>query len=266
MYGLVLSRSFHRRFRHLRHDGDRNLKIVNNEMNQTPNLKEEFPEQYDKLVLLFGNEKVQSKLDRLNIIYASCEKAWKRNLDRLSNTEVKYLLIGEAPPWSLGDVPRYFYETFDKGDKDDNGNRKRPIQWIRGLWKVFYPTPPPSDNDESLRMLAESQFLLVDSLPFAFNYESSDRDTTEYKELVRSCREYLMMKLNCNGINWSNDCKIALAFKRNGLAVIGSFPEGITLPNGQNVVSGKANIAATGSGFLTTTSLRRIWGIEDHCA
>ena len=231
--------------------------LATNQMNRTPNLEEEFSEQYDQLVSLIGGDEMRGKAARLNEIYGACEAAWNRNLYRLRNTDVKYLLIAEAAPWSGGDLTQYFYETFDK---DDNG---KPIQWIRSLWKVFYPCPPPNDIEQSLRMLAQSQFLLVDSLPFALSYKSY-RKNPEYRELVLSCSEYLRMKLQCDRINWSNDCKVALAFKLNGLAVIESFPEGITFPNGRNIVLGEANIAATGSGFLTNTSLKQVWEIDQN--
>jgi hypothetical protein len=57
---------------------------------------------------------------------------------------------------------------------------------------------------------------------------------------------------------------VALAFKRNGLAVIESLPNGITLPNEQKLAFSEAIIAATGNGFPSRKSLSTVWEIEQH--
>jgi len=233
------------------------LRVNHLQMNQTLKLKEAFPAQYDRLVDLFGVRALLSKSDRLNEIYFSCASAWNKNIERLRNKQVKYLLIAEAAPWSEGDSVQYFYKTFDKDI------RGRPIQWIRSLWKVFYPIPPPNDIEQCLLMLADMGFLLVDSIPFALNYKSY-RNRYEYKELVRSCSEFITTQLLCDIIDWSDKCMVALAFKLNGLAVIESFHNGIALPNGQNLAFSETKIAATGSGFPTRNSLSKVWEIDQN--
>jgi hypothetical protein len=227
-------------------------------MSQTPNLEKEFPKEYEKLVNLFGSNEVRSKAGRLNEIYAQCEAAWNRNLDRLRNIDVKYLLIAEAPPWSEGEVTRYFYRTFDQND------RGRPIQWIRGLWKVFYSCSPPNDIEESLRMLAKSRFLLIDSLPFSMKYSSYYRNKPLYSELVKSCSGYLIEKLNNKKIRWSKSVKLALAFKLNGKAIINAFPDGIDLPNDQTIKLSPSLIAAGGNNFPDSQKLKDIWCLESN--
>lgn len=217
-------------------------------------LEQIFPEQYKILSELFDPAEIESNHDRLNEIYLACDKAWKKNLIRLQNIEVKYLLIGEAAPWTIKDEIRYFYTTFDRG-KDKRGNNK-PINWIRGLWNVFYADSPPEDVDTCLNMLAKKQFLLVDSLPFAMQYTSKIRNTKSYTKLVSSCSEYFLSKIN--KIRLSQDVKIAIAFKLNGKSLIeASYAQEIKLPSNQ--VLNCNMIAATRSGFPTCASLKEKW-------
>ena len=219
-------------------------------------LKQEFPEQYEILKEVFDPQEIETKCSRLNSIYRDCESAWEKNLDRLKNIKIKYLLIGEAAPWTQEDGIRYFYKTFDSG-KDKRGNDK-PVNWIRGVWNAFYDDSPPEDVDSSLNMLANKQFLLVDSLPFAMQYTAKIRNTESYAKLVSSCCEYLSSKIN--KIRLSNDVKIAIAFKLNGERIIDACSQKIKLPSGQ-VLNSKM-IAATGSGFPTCSSLKKIWHIR----
>ena len=49
---------------------------------------------------LFGKEEVSVKLDRLKYIFENTEEKWAENLKLLKNSEIRYLLICEAPPFS----------------------------------------------------------------------------------------------------------------------------------------------------------------------
>lgn len=87
-------------------------------------LKQIYPSQYEILKELFGPNKIEDRYSRLNDIYRACEQAWEKNLNsRLRNTEIKYLLIGEAAPWTQNDKIRYFYTTFDELTRGRNGVR-----------------------------------------------------------------------------------------------------------------------------------------------
>jgi hypothetical protein len=51
---------------------------------------------------LFGDDIVEARLPRLESIYFFVKSAWEEQVDSLTAKAVKYLLIGEAPPWSEG--------------------------------------------------------------------------------------------------------------------------------------------------------------------
>ena len=220
-------------------------------MNQTPNLEEEFPEQYEKLVKLFGSNEVRSKNDRINEIYAVCEAAWETNLDRLSNTEVKYLLIAEAPPWSEKDPINYFYTTL-------NG------PWCTRIWKAFFDEARPDDVNKALTLLAEKQFLLIDSLPFSMKYTTNCREDPFYTELIKCCKAFINKKLNNEKIRWAREVKVALAFYKNGEAIINAFPEGLELKTGQTIKLCPFLIATDGSNYTNSNILKDIWCMENN--
>ena len=221
-------------------------------MHQVRKLQDDFPEQYKCLIKLFGEREVRSKACRLDQIHQVCEKAWGENTKRLSGTKVKYLLIAEAPPWSEGESVRYFYLTFNK----DAG-------WITGVWNVFYENDPPKTACEYLNQLAKKGFLLIDSLPFAMPYTTPMRKRPSYKRLVECCSDYVEKKISDPMIKWSEDVKVAFAFKHHGRALLETFPRGITLPTGRRVPFQKEMIAATSSGFPTRNSLRTVWGMQN---
>jgi hypothetical protein len=76
-------------------------------MKQTNILKQRFSKQYEILNELFGCDEIRNKQERLNDIFLKCEEAWEGNMLRLKNVEVKYLLIGEAAPWTEAGAVRY---------------------------------------------------------------------------------------------------------------------------------------------------------------
>lgn len=107
-------------------------------------LLDNFPKQFNTLNELFKGNITEETKTRLNNIFMTCEEKWEDNLRRL-HKPIKYLLIGEAPPWTEKDKVRYFYNTFD-------GN------WVRRIWRVFFQKSPSNDVDKCLSGLAEKQF------------------------------------------------------------------------------------------------------------
>ena len=84
---------------------------------------------------LFGKEEVSVKLDRLKYIFENTEEKWAENLKLLKNSEIRYLLICEAPPFSEIEPPKYFYNYHNK-----NFNKE--------IWKTFYPNEIfPNDKE-----------------------------------------------------------------------------------------------------------------------
>lgn len=220
-------------------------------MNQTPNLEKEFPEQYKRLAKLFGSNVVRSKAGRLNEISARCEAAWETNLDRLRNTEVKYLLIAEAPPWSEKDPINYFYTTL-----------KGP--WCNRIWNAFFNEAIPDDVNRALTLLAEKQFLLIDSLPFSMEYKTNHRKKELYVELIKCCKAFINKKLNNEKIQWAREVKVALAFYKNGEAIINAFPEGLELKAGQTIKLCPFLIATDESNYTNSNILKDIWCMENN--
>lgn len=222
-----------------------------NGMDQTPNLVKNFSEEYRKLGNLFGRNEVESKIGRMNEIYVQCETAWIKNLDRLDNTDVKYLLVAEAPPWSENDPTSYFYSTF-----------KGPV--CNSVWKAFFNEAVPNDVNEALTRLGKKGFLLLDSLPFSMKYETSHRKKGLYVDLIKCCKAYIDEQLNNQKIGWAKEVRLALAFCKNGEAIINAFPGGIDLPNGQTIKLCPFLIAADGSGFPNSKILRDIWCMDTN--
>lgn|GEM_PF-1630044 len=237
-------------------------------MKRKKQYEKEFAYWFEKLNDICGDKQKESiEKDILCDIYVSCEKAWEYNLQRLNNRKIKYLLIGEAAPWVKSEGVSYFYQTFDNSGEDI-----QPITWIRGLWNVFCSSQPPKNSErkidiqESLNILANHNFLLVDSLPFALKsdeYKALKRKTkngkSKYEELVCACSDFLERKLKNTKIQWSKIPKIAFAFKRNGEAVIKAHRAGIRLPSGQLLKFNYNQIAATGNGFPSKKSLCKGW-------
>jgi hypothetical protein len=216
-------------------------------------LFEEYQEGFENLKMLY--KKRTGELDslqcrqRLNKIFIKCEEKWEENLNRL--TEVKYLLIAEAAPWSENGPINYFYNTF-----------KGP--WCNRIWKAFFDETAPNDVNKALKRLAEKQFLLIDSLPFSMKYTSYYRNKPYYSKLVKSCSGYLTEKLDNEKIKRSKNVKLALAFKLNGNAIINAFPNGIDLPNGQTVKLCQSLIATDASNYTNSNKLKDIWCIDNN--
>lgn len=211
-------------------------------------LFEQFPYQSDLLRSLFPkNHFTASRVQRLDLIHSTAETMWNQNLSRLTGIKIKYLLIGEAPPWTESGPVRYFYNTCDGA-------------WVNRIWKTFFDCRKPDNVEEALSNLADRGFLLIDSLPFAENF-SGKRTGEGYQKLVKSCSSILSEKINNDRIEWADNVRIGLAFKVNGRAVIESLPDGIRLPTAQLIEFSDKLICADGSGYTSPALLRSAFGI-----
>ena len=64
-------------------------------------LRQKFADQFEILKSLFPADHFTSeRIERLDQIFTATEANWQENLRRLNSIKVKYLLIGEAPPWT----------------------------------------------------------------------------------------------------------------------------------------------------------------------
>lgn len=213
-------------------------------------LRHKFADQFEILKSLFPADHFTSeRIERLDQIFTVTEEKWQENLRRLSGCTVKYLLIGEAAPWTASGTVRYFYTTCDG-------------PWVSRVWRAFFDYIKPTSPEEALVQFASRGFLLVDSLPFAEEY-SGRRRRKSYRQLVENCSAFLLEKINDYHIDWADHVRAALAFKLNGRAVIESFPDGIPLPIGQSVHMSDDLICSDGSGYTSPSSLRSVFGIEN---
>ena len=216
----------------------------------TVSLETVYPEGVKALRELFGSSLCESHLPRLNDIFKVCESAWERNIARLENRRIRYLLIAEAAPWTdEGIHPRYFYETLDGA-------------WGGRVIRAFFEVRPGS-IEQCLQALAQEGFLLVDTLPFAMRYSTTLRKTATYLRLLSATRQYFLSKLGDPRIPWSADTRVAIAFRWHGLRVIEAYREGIRLPSGQLIVFNENQIASDGSGYTNSDLLKKIWKIRD---
>jgi hypothetical protein len=232
------------------------LQQIVNELPPPADLREAYPLGYRLLCELLGSEQVRGQEARLDMIHAVCQKAWERNLDRLEGSNVRYLLIAEAAPWTPVGVVRYYYNTFDQTESS------RPVAWIRATWKALYPEADvPGKIEDVLNALAGVGFLLIDTMPFAVDY-SGVRAKPQYSELVSACRDYLLKQIYEPHVPWAQTVKVALAFKKNAEALIESFGGRISFPNGADVSLSAENIVATGSGFPSAARMKTVWGLQ----
>ena len=156
-------------------------------------------------------------------------------------------MISEAAPWSDPEKQvAYFYTG------------------LQGAWcgRVINSIlrQRPTTVEETLQQLANSGFLLIDTLPFACSYNAALRNSAQYKKLVAECLPYFSGKLKNSDIVWHDDVRVALAFKINALQFIEQIAYRLELPNGQCVHLNEKLIAADGSGYTNPTFLQRIWG------
>ena len=84
------------------------------------------------------------KLERLKYIYRNSKVNFALNLKRYKNKKIKYVILGEAPPWSEEGYPRYFYSKIES-------------KLHETFWNTFYSEPIPKDMNYAYNMLAQKQ-------------------------------------------------------------------------------------------------------------
>jgi len=186
------------------------------------------------------------KLDRLRFIYDFSRNKFEENLKRYEDYKVKYILFGEAPPWTEIDNPRYFYSKIES-------------KLHETFWKTFNSDSIPTDMSSAYQRLAKEKFLLIDTIPYALKYSPRIRKKEIYSNLIF---EYLTNQLNIinDKIELEKELKIAFAFKLNGIAIIKSFGNTIKIGK-QSIELNEENIAADRTGFPKPHSLKKIFEI-----
>jgi len=217
-------------------------------------LAEKYPRELQLLTKLFSERVDAPQLENLNELYCLAEEKWEENVHRLQTKkiQIKYLLIGEAaPPAVSKETSNYFY-----GDKCTGPWWNAPV----GAFATY-----AEDRQVVLDKLADKQFLLLDTMPFAAKLTTPVRASNKrlrqtYLELVSLCLEsYLKRKLDDPRLTWSSDVKLAFSVMYNAKAVIAALPNGLRLPTGQIISLSENLLATNASNFPSADKLRAIF-------
>lgn len=202
-----------------------------------------------RLEKLFGKTIVLHRQKRLQEIYENTEESWNENLERLKRKQIEYLLIAESPPWSENGTIRYFYNRIES-------------KYHKSIWNAFYPKIfIPSDREKSYEMLADKNFLLVDTIPYSMKYSASHRRSSSYYEILLSSVPWWASKLANENLLLSKKVKVALAFKLNGNAIVKATGGQLKLRNNQVITLTEGLIAADSSGYTNSRTLRKLYGL-----
>jgi hypothetical protein len=196
---------------------------------------------------LFGPERVARSLPRLKEIHEYTEARWHEYVLNLREGAVRYLLIGEAPPWSAEGTPQYLL---------DPASRVRTF--MRAVRGTFAGAELGSSVD-CLRVLAATGFLLLDSIPFAMNY-SAKRATRSYDELIRqTVPSYLQTKIDSSGLRWATDIRVAFAVERNARSILRAITH-LSVGGRKHLLS-PAMVAVNRAGYPDSSKLQNVYGI-----
>lgn len=205
-----------------------------------------FKQNLPRLENIFGRTVVADKTKRLIEIFDSTETSWQKNLDRLKNKKVENILIAEAAPWSDSGKPRFFYNQIESS-------------YHQRIWRAFFPyTSIPTENEKAFEMLADKNFLLIDTIPFSMSY-SGNRNHSDYFEIIANSLSWWTEKLKSDKLNFVQKVNVAFAFKVNGQAVIKATKGQLKLKDGQTIKLTENIIAADGSGYTNSERLRTIY-------
>lgn len=179
--------------------------------------------------------------ERIKYIFEITEEKWLENLHcRIKDKSIKYLLIGEAPPWSENDEVSYFYNNL-KG------------QWCGRICSAFNLS---GDINQKLEVLAERNFILIDSLPFALPY-SGLRDNPLYQQLVFSSLGFWFGKLKI--LNLAINLKIAFGLRKNAESIMKLLNNELLLPNNKKKILDDNLICTDRSGYPNPQRLNEIF-------
>ncbi len=217
-------------------------------------LENDYPTESKTFAKICGVTYTGALPEYLNRIYAVTETKWEENVLRLekNKSNIKYLMIGEAAPETLSDEVSYFYNNC-------HGN------WCKAIVEGIIPWyQVPSNIEEKLAELAKRHFLLVDTMPFALNYSANNRRGKKaYKELVGMCaNSYFHKKLFDSRLKWADEVKVAFGVKKNALAMMEAFPDGLCLPNGQTVSLSLDLVATTEANYPHADRVKSVFELN----
>ncbi len=217
-------------------------------------LENDYPMEANIFAKICGGTYAEALPEYLNRIYTVTETKWEENVLRMekNKSEIKYLMIGEAAPETISGAVSYFYNNC-------YGN------WCKAIVDGIIPWyQVPTNIEEKLTELAKRDFLLVDTMPFALNYSANNRRSKKaYKELVGMCaNSYFRKKLFDSRLKWADEVKVAFGVKKNALAMMEAFPDGLCLPNGQIVTLSLDLVATTEANYPHANRVKSVFGLN----
>lgn len=161
-------------------------------------------------------------IDRLREIFHTTEALWhdvvKHQLIEF-DLRINYLLIGEAPPWHPSGLISYFYNP---------ANKKQASRLLSTIHSAFHGIDLKDSNEignlKKIERLCEKGFLLIDMLPFGFNYGKIDRRSKIYPQLISLAMDHLIDKLDMLKPLLADDCKIRVMYKSQISPLRSCFP------------------------------------------
>ena len=213
----------------------------------TPSL-DSFAEERAILAALRGEEEIERAWPRLEEIYYFTEARWWDYVKKLHNTPIRYVAIGEAPPWSAVGHPLYIL------DPDSADTRYRGA--LRFAFRCAKNDPVPQVLDR----LAESGLLWLDSIPFALEYTSAQRRKSKYRALVwLTLQNYVLPKVAACSLKFAASAKIAFALRLNAEAIFRNARQ--LLIGGHKFHLSESLIVADASGYPNGPRMREVFGL-----
>ena len=150
----------------------------------------------------FFDNKHQSQIKGLAEI---CHSYWLEQVNNCKGSSIKYILIGEAPPFSEDDVA-YVYNPASKN-----------THWQTRILKAF--GIDEKYKEDAFAKLREEGFLLIDLFPYPAKFNKVD-GRKAYKELIDlSVEHYLPKLLQLLDDKLNKEVKVAFAMKRFGNSI-----------------------------------------------
>lgn len=210
-------------------------------------LQKRYQRCFEAVERLYGGSVPTETLKRLNEIHKHTESIWADFVSMIPHGLVKYLLLAEAPPWSRTGRPKYVLDP-----------EAEARSLMRALCRAFFDRSPEemTSPDDTLRLLADCGFLIVDTLPFSIDYTNRGRQLKAYRALVSaSCSTYLREKLDNPALIWSKQLRIAFGFRVNARSVISALEGRITLGDRAHTIS--EDLIVAGRAYLPDGELLR---------
>jgi hypothetical protein len=158
---------------------------------------------YEGLEKLFIKKDFFDKdMEQMKKLAKDCHDFWLNQVKSFKGSSIKYILIGEAPPFSEDDVA-YVYNPASKN-----------THWQTRILKAF--SIDEESKEDAFAKLRDEGFLLIDLFPYPAKFGEVDHGQA-YKELIDlSVEHYLPKLLQLLDDKLNKDVKVAFAMKRFG--------------------------------------------------